>query len=91
MKLPITITYNSGDEATYTAQPPEWAKWEKATGNTISQANDKIGIWDLMFLAYTSMSRTSGAKQLKPFETWMLSVDDIEVGEVDPKATQPEA
>ena len=51
MKLPITITYNSGDEATYVAQPPEWAKWEKATGNTISQANDKTGIWDLMFLA----------------------------------------
>jgi hypothetical protein len=37
------------------------------------------------------MSRTSGAKQLKSFETWILSVDDIEVGEVDPKATQPEA
>lgn len=31
MKLPITITYNSGDSATYVAQPPEWAKWERET------------------------------------------------------------
>jgi hypothetical protein len=51
MKLPITIKYNSGDEATYVAQPPEWAKWEKQTGLTIGQAQEKMGIWDLMFLA----------------------------------------
>ena len=34
MKLPITIEFNSGDVATYTAQPPEWAKWENKTGHT---------------------------------------------------------
>jgi hypothetical protein len=90
MKLPITIKFNNGEEATYVVNPPDWAKWELKTGKTIRQ-NDEIGMNDLMFLAYTSMSRTSGAKQLKSFETWILSVDDIEVGEVDPKATQPEA
>ncbi len=37
MKLSITIEYNSGEQATYIAQPPEWAKWEKSTGNIISQ------------------------------------------------------
>jgi len=89
MKLPITIKFNNGEEATYVVNPPDWAKWELKTGKTIRQ-NDEIGMNDLMFLAYTSMSRTSGAKQLKSFETWILSVDDIEVGEVDPKATQPE-
>jgi hypothetical protein len=86
MKLPITIKFNNGEEATYVVNPPDWAKWELKTGKTIRQ-NDEIGMNDLMFLAYTS----SGAKQLKSFETWILSVDDIEVGEVDPKATQPEA
>jgi hypothetical protein len=90
MKLPITIKFNNGEEATYVVNPPDWAKWELKTGKTIRQ-NDEIGMNDLMFLAYTSMSRTSGAKQLKSFETWILSVDDIEVGEVDPKVTQPEA
>ncbi len=28
MKLNIKITTNAGDQATYTAQPPEWRKWE---------------------------------------------------------------
>jgi hypothetical protein len=51
MKLQINIEYNSGEQATYVAQPPEFAKWEKASGNIISQASEKIGMWDLMFLA----------------------------------------
>jgi hypothetical protein len=34
MKLPITIEYNSGEQATYVAQPPEWAKWERDRGVT---------------------------------------------------------
>ena len=53
MKLPITIEYTNGDQVTYTAAPPEWVKWEKQTGNTIAQAQEKIGISDLVFLAYT--------------------------------------
>jgi hypothetical protein len=48
MKLPITIEYNSGESATYIAQPPEWAKWEKTTGHTLAKAQEVIGIWDLM-------------------------------------------
>ena len=60
MKLPITIKFNNGEEATYVVNPPDWAKWELKTGKTIRQ-NDEIGMNDLMFLAYTSMGRTSGA------------------------------
>ncbi len=59
MKLPITIEYNSGEQATYVAQPPEWAKWEKQTGHTISQAKEKLGMWDLMFLARPRSSGSS--------------------------------
>ena len=91
MKLPITITYNSGDEATYTAQPPEWAKWEKATGNTISQANDKIGIWDLMFLAYNAYKRENAGKPVKSYDIWSETVADVTVGDDTPKATNQEA
>jgi hypothetical protein len=50
MKLQITIEYNNGDSATYTAAPPEWVKWEKSTGNNISQAQDKIGISDFLLI-----------------------------------------
>jgi hypothetical protein len=90
MKLPVTIKFNNGDEATYIVNPPDWAKWEIKTGKTIRQS-EAIGMNDLMFLAYCSMNRTTGAKQVKPFETWILGVDDIEVGEADPKAIQSEA
>jgi hypothetical protein len=92
MKLPITIEYNSGEQATFVAQPPEWAKWEKQTGNTIGQAQDKMGIWDLMFLAYHAHKRELGGKPVKPIEAWMDTVADVIVGDGgDPKVIQKEA
>jgi hypothetical protein len=91
MKLPITIEYNSGDVATYMAQPPEWAKWEKATGHTISQAQEVIGIWDLMFLAYNAYKRENAGKPVKSYEIWSETVADVKAGEEDPKVTSAEA
>ncbi|CAB4142223.1 hypothetical protein UFOVP440_19 [uncultured Caudovirales phage] len=91
MKLPITIEFNSGDVATYVAAPPEWIKWEKSTGHIISQAQDKIGISDLVFLAYHAMKRESAGKPVKPFEVWCDTVANVTVGETNPKATQSEA
>jgi hypothetical protein len=91
MKLPITIEYSSGEQATYTAQPPEWQKWEKSTGNTIGQAQEKMGISDLMFLAYHAHKREAAGKAVKPFETWCETVTDVIVGDANPKATQQEA
>ena len=91
MKLPITIEYSSGAQATYTAQPPEWLKWEKMTGHTISQAQEKMGISDLMFLAYHAHKREAAGKAVKPFETWCETVTDVIVGDANPKATQQEA
>jgi hypothetical protein len=43
MKLPITIEYNSGEQATYIAQPPEWQKWEQKTGNIIGHKREAAG------------------------------------------------
>jgi hypothetical protein len=91
MKLPITIEYNSGEQATYIAQPPEWAKWEKATGNIIGQASEKMGISDLMFLAYHAFKREGAGKPVKPYEAWMETVVDVIVGDASPKVTQSEA
>jgi len=91
MKLAITIEFNSGDVATYVAAPPEWIKWEKSTGYIISQAQDKIGIADLVFLAYHAMKREQAGKPVKPFEIWCDTVANVTVGETDPKATQSEA
>ena len=91
MKLPITIEYSSGEQATYIAQPPEWAKWEKQTGNTMGQAQDKMGISDLMFLAYHAHKREAAGKPVKPYDIWMETVTDVIVGDANPKATQQEA
>ena len=91
MKLPITIEYNSGESATYIAAPPEWVKWEKLTGSIISQAQDKIGISDLIFLAYHAMKREAAGKPVKSLEIWTETVSNVEVGDESPKATESEA
>jgi hypothetical protein len=91
MKLPITIEYTSGDQATYVAQPPEWQKWEKQTGHTIAQAQEKMGISDLMFLAYHAHKREAAGKPVKAYDVWCETVTDVIVGDVSPKATPQEA
>lgn len=88
MKSEITITYNSGEQATYVAQPPEYAKWEKATGKSL---NELGGVWDVMFLAYNAMKREGAGKPVKSFEVWMETVSDIEVSNKDPKVSTSEA
>ena len=80
-----------GSQQTYTAQPPEWAKWEKLTGNIISQAQEKIGIADLLFLAYHAMKREIAGKPVKPYEAWCETVAEVTVGDNNPKVTDPEA
>jgi hypothetical protein len=91
MKLPITIEYNSGEAVTYVAAPPEWVKWEKSTGHIISQAQEKIGLSDLMFLAYHAMKREAAGKPVKTFDIWCETVSNVLVGDTDPKATESEA
>ena len=91
MKLPITIEYNDGTQATYTAAPPEWVRWEKSTGNTISQAQEKIGISDLVFLAYYAMKREAAGKPIKPIESWTETIAEVVVGDANPKVMQSEA
>jgi hypothetical protein len=91
MKLAITVEFNSGESATYMAAPPEWVRWEKLTGHTISQAQEKIGISDLVFLAYHAMKREAAGKPVKPIEAWTETISDVQVGESNPKVTSAEA
>jgi hypothetical protein len=91
MKLAITVEFNSGESATYMAAPPEWVRWEKLTGYTISQAQEKIGISDLVFLAYHAMKREAAGKPVKPIEAWTETISDVLVGESNPKVISAEA
>jgi hypothetical protein len=67
-------------------------KWERQSGNTIQQVSEKLGIADLMFLAYHAMKREAAGKTVKPFEVWCETVTDISMGESEnPKAMNREA
>jgi len=83
MKMPITIEYMNGEQATYIAQPPEWARLEHKTGFTIQQVQDKLGIADLLFLAFHAMRREAAGKVVKPYEVWSETVADVKVGEME--------
>lgn len=87
MKKEITITYASGDQATYIAYPPDFAKWEMANKKSISQFS---GMADLLFVAHSAMKREAAGKPIKPLEIWMESIIDIEVGIDSPKVTTEE-
>lgn len=91
MKLPITIEYNSGESVTYVAGTPEWVKWEKSTGNSIQEAQQKIGLSDLVFLAYHAMKREAAGKPVKPIDIWTETISDVIVGDASPKAIPSEA
>jgi hypothetical protein len=92
MKLQIKIETGNGEIVTTTAQPPEFAKWEQKTGYTIQQAQEKIGISDLMFLAWNALKREAAGKPVKPYEIWCDTVVDITVGDTEaPKVTAEEA
>ena len=92
MKLAIAIEHSSGESVTHVALPPEWMKWEQKTGNTIQQVQEKLGISDLMFLAYHAMKREAAGKPVKSFEIWCETVADISVGELEsPKVIPSEA
>jgi hypothetical protein len=87
MKLNIKITTNAGDQATYTAQPPEWRKWELETGQKISK-DPSLGISDLMFLAYHAMKRENPNKAALSLDNWCATVADIEIEETAVNPTQ---
>ena len=92
MKLAIAIEHSSGESVTHVALPPEWMRWEKMSGNTIQQVQEKLGISDLMFLAYHAMKREAAGKPVKPFDVWCETVADISVGELEsPKVIPSEA
>jgi hypothetical protein len=82
MQKAITITYTSGDQATYVAYPPDFAKWEMATKKSISQFS---GMYDLLFIAHSAMKREAAGKPVKPIEAWMETIIDVQVGDDSPK------
>lgn len=88
MQREIKIEYMSGDSAVVTAYPPDFARWEKATGKA---SNEISGLWDILFIAYSAHKRELAGKPVKAFEQWMDTIADVSVGDDDPKVIQEEA
>jgi hypothetical protein len=87
MQQAITIKYQDGSETTYTVRPPDYARWEMTTKKVISQFG---GMWDILFVAHLAYKRDAGSKTTKPFEVWMESVSDVQVGDDNPKVMSEE-
>lgn len=87
MQQAITIKYADGSETEYTVRPPDYARWEMTTKKVISQFG---GMWDILYVAHLAYKRDAGTKATKPFDAWMESVSDVQVGDGDPKAMSAE-
>ena len=87
IKLEIKITID-GVETAYKINPPEWVKWERHTGKSITQAANSLGMDDLVFLAYHAMKRSNTEGGTPPMDVWMETIEDISGGKPsDPLAT----
>lgn len=93
MKLDITIKYNSGESVTYVAGLPEWAKWERKTGKSIYAMTDvnQYQQSDFLFLAHAAYVRAAAGKPTKPYDIWENTVDELVIGNDNPKDTSAEA
>lgn len=94
MKLSITIKYNNGEQTTYVAGLPEWAKWERKTGKSIYQMTDLKAYQqnDFLFLAHSAYVRAAAGKPTKSYDVWESTVEEMTIGEPeDPKVGKQEA
>jgi len=91
MKTELEVTFISGEVATYVAANPEWVKWERKFNTTVNEAETKLGLEGLTFLAYHAMKREAAGNPVKPFEVWIETVEGIESKKSDPKAGPSEA
>lgn len=85
MKLQLNITYNNNEIVPCTVQASDWRRWEIETKQKMASA--ELGMSDLLFLAYTSIKRTS-EKPVKPLDAWCDGVADIEVVDQSANPTQ---
>jgi hypothetical protein len=85
MKITLEVKTTDGEETTLTALVPDFVAWERHSKRKISDLAAGIGMEDLAFLAYSVLKRTG--VNVKPFDGWINSVENIEPIEEDPKAT----
>ena len=91
MKLELEVTYLNGEVATFVAANPEWVKWERKFNTTVNEADSKLGLEGLNFLAYNAMKREAAGNPVKPYEVWIETIESINTKQSVPKAGPSEA
>lgn len=85
MKLGLKLNKTDGEEVTVTAVVPDFIAWERHSKRKMSDLANGIGMEDMAYLAYSVIKRSG--ENVKPFDSWINSIELIEPIEEDPKAT----
>jgi hypothetical protein len=91
MKLELEVTYLNGEVATFVAANPEWVKWERKFNTTVNEADSKLGLEGLNFLAYNAMKREAAGTPVKPYDIWIETISEVTTANADPKVIPSEA
>ena len=85
MKTKLNIKTIEGEELEVIAIVPDFIAWERHSKRRISDLANGIAIEDMAFLAHSALKRQGN---VKPFDGWINSVEEIEMVDDNPKATK---
>lgn len=85
MKAKLNIKTIQGEEIEVEALVPDFIAWERHSKRKISDLVNGIAMEDMAFLAHSALKRR---ENVKPFDGWIMSIAEIEMGDEDPKATK---
>lgn len=85
MKTKLNIKTIEGEEYEVIAIVPDFIAWERHSKRRISDLANGIAIEDMAFLAHSALKRQGN---VKPFDGWINSVEEIEMVDENPKATK---
>ena len=85
MKTKLNIKTIEGEELEVIAIVPDFIAWERHSKRRISDLANGIAIEDMAFLAHSALKRQGN---VKPFDGWINSVEEIEMVDENPKATK---
>lgn len=85
MKIQLKIIMVDNEVLDIRCGIADFIAWERHSKSKTSELANGIGIEDMAFLAYNSLKRKG--EKIKPFDSWINEIEEIEAVEESPKAT----
>jgi chromosome condensin MukBEF MukE localization factor len=79
MKMQLRVTYNDGAGADVTVSAPDLVAFEREFDRSVARFESEVKFTDLVWLAWHRLKRDGKAGD---FDTWLDTVDGIEVADV---------